>query len=600
MNARRIPSLPLFCLTRGPQTSTKEGRKTPILRMIPHRNTEETVMKPSILSSICLFLMEIVLFVLVGIVPATALAQTTTVETVAHSRHEANAWMIANAGLLRPEALEQIGAGRMRIMLSSTLHPVKYGLVDRTDAPKLVTVLQILCANRTSRAIHLTCRSEEPGDRWRVHLTDRMCAHADEPLRRYLPPTCVRPYLTSRLGKSLVVPHPGGIGTQDASPAPSPGHASTNESPPPSGGAAVSQETVGIGPANPANARIVTMEYVTGPSLKEELKDRLEDVIRENARLRNALRLTAVLALLLTLVLLGAATYSWWKKREQKEKTPPQEPRAPPKTRTITPPHVASVEIHVENPSKDRILDDWVPSAQFLRAVDEIARIRADRDAGLAKVEELLRRMEELRTELDALHEHNEELVELSGYKERVATEATRETARLMALVAELQARLAEQSHEPAQSEEHQPARAPAPRPSIESLFLSEESANDASGSYPAAPDPILDRDHPPIGANAPHEQTFGGPIPGADTQIGHGITMNYNPHASVNGSTFLLDAWGKPPPSYSSDLANALKETQSPAASRMAEHTSPGFGPDSPRSGVSNEATPGEISTPK
>lgn len=544
--------------------------------------------------------MGIVLFVLVSIVPATALAQgTATAETVAHSRHEANAWMIANRDLLRQEALTQIGAGRMRIMLSSTLHPVKYGLVDRADASKLVTVLQILCANRASRAIHLTCRSEEPGDRWRVHLTDRMCAHADEPLRRYLPPTCVRPYLTSRLGKSLVVPHPGGIGMQDASPAPNLGRASTNENSPPSGGASASQETVGIGPANPANAQIVTMEYVTGPVLKEDTKDQLEGVMRENARLRNALYFTSGLFFLLILFLLGAATYSRRKKREQKE-TPSQESRAPPETRTMLSPPVASVEVHLEEPSEDGSHDDpWVPVAQFTRAMDEIAQIRADRDASLAKVEGLSEEIKTLQASLEVLHEHNTELVERSGYKERVAAEATRETARLMAVVAELQARLAEQSHEPAQAEEHRPTEDRPPRPSIGSLFLPEESPDNPSGSYPVASDPLLDRDHPPIGANAPHEPTFGGPIRGADTQIGHGITRNYNPHASVNGSPFLLDAWGNPIPSYSSDLANALKETRSPTASRTVEHTNPGFGSDPSQPGASNEATPGGISTP-
>lgn len=555
-------------------------------------------MKPPALSSVCLFLMGIVLFVLVSIVPATALAQTTTVETVAHSRHEANAWMIANADLLRQEALTQIGTGRMRIMLSSTLHPVKYGLVDRGDAPKLVTVLQILCANRTSRAIHLTCRSGEPGDRWRVHLTDRMCAHADEPLRRYLPPTCVRPYLTSRLGKSLVVPHPRGIGTQDASPAPIQGRASTDESPPPSGGVAVSQETVGIGPANPANARIVTMEYVTGPILKDDTKSQLEDATRENARLRNVLYFTDALFLLLALVLLGAATYSWRKKRKRKE-TPSQESRAPPETRTMLSPPVASVEIHVENPPEDSTLNDWVPGAQFLRAVDEIAQIRADRDASLAKAEELSEEIKTLQASLDALHEDNAQILEHASRQEQTARAAIAENTDLRRVVTELRAQLAEQSHEPAQTEEHQPSRDRFPRPSIGSLFLPEEPAGNASGSYPAASNALLDRDHPPIGANAPHEPTFGGPIHGADTQIGHGQTMNYNPHASVNGSSPPVDTWVNPIRPYSSDLTNALEETRNPTAPKMMEHTSPGFGTRPSHPGASNEAAPEKVSTP-
>lgn len=538
--------------------------------------------------------MGIVLTALINIVPVAAYAQGAMAQetiVVRRSRNEAAAWMIANRDLIPSDVFTRINEGRVRIMLSSTRHPVRYGLVARADAPKLVTILDILCANRGSRAIHLTCRTDGPGERWRVRLTDRLCAHSREPLTKQLPRTCTRPYLTSIRGKTIIVPHPvyDEVAPTIAPSAPDPGPetlqtVSPSANTPPAPG---SSQAIGTGPANPVDVRTSLVDRLAATEQDSHEQPQESPLLQENRRLREVLYATLTLFSAIPVLILLSLSVEWWRKK--RDTATSEERHPPPQTREVAPvgqtqdptpnSSALSVVVSLEQPT-DETGPDYVSSEEHEAALNEIAE--------LDKLNEVLE------GERARLIEHNVFLGESIAALEANQAILFRQVSDLCAANTVLEgANQALQDRIEAQNSEARLAGAPA-RPSIIGAFTTE--ADPPPSQDFEASSARLHEMHPRLEIGEAEPPAQGSPSNGGE-RVTQGFTQSY-----VRGGA------QQPAPSsgtWGSDGSNALQgaaeDMDDLRDTLKRESTSPGLGPksNSPRPMRSHEPDANVASTP-
>ncbi len=544
--------------------------------------------------------MRIVLTALISVVPVAAYAQGAIAQetiTVARSRNEAAAWMIANRDLIPSDVFTRINAGRVRIMLSSTRHPVRYGLVARADASKLVTVLDILCANRGSRAIHLTCRTDGPGERWRVRLTDRLCAHSREPLTKHLPPTCTRPYLTSIRGKTIIVPHP--VYDEGAPPIapsrPDPGREalqtvspSASTSPAPG-----SSEANGSGTANPIDARASLVGRLAAREQSPHEQAQANPLLQENRRLRRALYATLTFFSAIPALILISLAAKWW--REKRVAATSEERHPPPQTREVAPVGQAqdptsnspapSVVVSLEEPT-DEGGPDYVSSEEYEAALNEIAE--------LSKLNKILE------GERARLIEHNALLRESVAALEENQAILFRHVSDLREANTVLEgAKQALQDRIEAQNSEARLAGAPV-RPSIIGVFTAETDPSPSQDSE--ASGARLREMHPRLETSEAEPSPQGPPSHGGErvTQV---FTKSYA-RGGAQQPASSSGTWGSDA-QRDDELRAAIQQMDELEKALGRESTNPGLGPgtNSPRSVCSNEprtdASPAPVDEP-
>lgn len=116
--------------------------------------------------------------------------------------HFVNYWLRANDSLLTPWARAEMDAGTVRPSFSSTLHPVRYQLIDAANQDKIVTPMDLLCLNRAHESLALVCPSSATHPQRFVQITGSACRH-HRALPAILPEGCLHPYVVTLEGRTV-------------------------------------------------------------------------------------------------------------------------------------------------------------------------------------------------------------------------------------------------------------------------------------------------------------------------------------------------------------------------------------------------------------